>query len=228
MRSCRRTTPASVDIRDIARAAGVGVGTVYRRFGDKATLLASVIGADEQRLQDALLSGPPPIGPGAPPAERLTAFLDALMRLTEDNLNVLLAVDTASVGRVHVGAYRAWRLHVAYLLGELRPDLAEADRGWYADALLGPLDSGLYAFARRDQGLSVERRSPRTCARWPPRSPPVSAVTSGPVAASRGAVIASAAPGFACRHARYDCRCRSPADAMSASAGCNRPSDSRH
>ena len=146
----------SVEIRDIAKAAGVGVGTVYRRFGDKATLLASVIGADEQQLQDALLSGPPPIGPGAPPAERLTAFLDALTRLTEDNLNVLLAVDTASVGRVHVGAYRAWRLHVAHLLGDLRADLSEADRGWYADALLGPLDSGLYAFARRDQGLSVE------------------------------------------------------------------------
>ena len=76
--------------------------------------------------------------------------------MTEDNLNVLLAVDTASEGRVHVGAYRAWRLHVAHLLGELRPELAEADRGWYADALLGPLDSGLYAFARRDQGLSMD------------------------------------------------------------------------
>lgn len=115
-----------------------------------------MIGADERRLQDALLSGPPPIGPGAPAAERLAAFLEALVRLTEDNLTVLLAVDTASAGRVHVGAYRAWRLHVAHLLGELRPDLADVDRRWFADALLGPLDSGLYAFARRDQGLTSD------------------------------------------------------------------------
>src|SRR3954451_17711815 len=146
----------AVDIRDIARAAGVGVGTVYRRFGDKATLLASVIGADERRLQDALLSGPPPVGPGAPPPERLAAFLDALVRLTEDNLNVLLAVDTASAGRVHVGAYRAWRVHVAYLLGELRPDLAAVDRGWFAAALPAPPDGGLSASPRRDQGLTPD------------------------------------------------------------------------
>src|SRR6187401_2225355 len=44
----------AVEIRDVARAAGVGVGTVYRRFGDKAGLLAAVIGADERVLQDAL------------------------------------------------------------------------------------------------------------------------------------------------------------------------------
>ena len=152
----RERGAGDVDIRDIAKAAGVGIGTVYRRFGDKAALLAAVIGADERRLQDALLAGPPPVGPGAPAGERLDAFLAALAALTEANLDVLLAVDAASAGRVHVGAYRAWRLHVAHLLSELRPDLGEVDRGWFADALLGPLDSGLYAFARRDQGLSAE------------------------------------------------------------------------
>ncbi len=145
----------AVEIRDIAKAAGVGVGTVYRRFGDKAALLAAVIGADERVLQDALLSGPPPVGPGAPAGERLGAFLDALAALTEANLNALLATDAASAGRVHVGAYRAWRLHVAHLVSELRPELTDADGGWYADALLGPLDSQTYAFCRREQGMTA-------------------------------------------------------------------------
>jgi AcrR family transcriptional regulator len=145
-----------VTMEQIAGAAEVGKGTLYRRYPDVASIAQALLDEHERALQDDLLQGPPPLGPGAPPAERLVAFLEALVRLTEDNLNVLLAVDTASVGRVHVGAYRAWRLHVAYLLGELRPDLAEVDRGWFADALLGPLDSGLYAFARRDQGLSAE------------------------------------------------------------------------
>ena len=147
----------AVEMRDVARAAGVGVGTVYRRFGDKATLLASVIGADEADLQTALLSGPPPLGPGAPAGERLDAFLTALARLTEENLNVLLATTAASPGRMHVGAYGAWRLHLIHLLSELRGDLSESDRGWYADALLAPLDSETYAVQRRRFGMSSEQ-----------------------------------------------------------------------
>ncbi|HEX2284478.1 MAG TPA: helix-turn-helix domain-containing protein, partial [Mycobacterium sp.] len=55
-----------VDMRVIAQAAGVGVGTLYRRFGDKAGLLAAVIGEDEHALQEAVLHGPPPLGPDAP------------------------------------------------------------------------------------------------------------------------------------------------------------------
>ena len=151
----RARDAASVEIRDIARAAGVGVGTVYRRFGDKARLLAAVVGDEERELQEAVLRGPPPLGPGAPPEERLIAFLEALARLTERNLGVLLATDATPPGRLQIGAYGAWRLHVSGLLAELRPDLDPADAGWYADALLGPLDAPLYALGRRRQGLGA-------------------------------------------------------------------------
>jgi AcrR family transcriptional regulator len=146
----------TVEMRDIARAAGVGVGTIYRRFGEKAALLAAVIDADERELQDALLGGPPPLGPGPPARERLQAFLAALAALTEDNLDVLLATDAASPGRMSLGAYGAWRLHVIHLLAALRPDLSERDRGWYADVLLAPLDSQTYATQRRRFGMSAE------------------------------------------------------------------------
>src|SRR4051794_24933860 len=48
-RSLLRARDASnVDMRDIATAAGVGVGTLYRRFGDKARLLEAVISEDER------------------------------------------------------------------------------------------------------------------------------------------------------------------------------------
>jgi AcrR family transcriptional regulator len=146
----------ALDMREVARAAGVGVGTVYRRFGDKAALLAAVIGADERDLQDALLSGPPPLGPGAPAGERLAAFLDALARLTEENLDVLLATEIAAHGRMQVGAYGAWRLHLVTLLGELRPELDALDHGWWADTLLAPLDSQTYATQRRRFGMTAE------------------------------------------------------------------------
>lgn len=149
---------ASVDIRRVARAAGVGVGTVYRRFHDKAGLLAAVIGEDERRLQDAVIAGPPPLGPGAPAEDRLAAFLREQVRLTEENLSVLIATDaSAPGGRFRVGAYQAWRVHVMVLLDELRPELSEADAGWVADALLAPLDPELYDHQRRERGLTVER-----------------------------------------------------------------------
>jgi AcrR family transcriptional regulator len=147
----------ALDMRDVAKAAGVGVGTVYRRFGDKAGLLAAIVGDDERDLQDALLHGPPPLGPGAPASERLTAFLEALAALTERNIGALLVTDTTPPGRLHIGAYGAWRLHVAALLSELRPRLAPADAGWTADVLLAPLDPRLYAWQRRQQGLSRRR-----------------------------------------------------------------------
>jgi AcrR family transcriptional regulator len=53
-RSLLRSPDASkADMRDIAHAAGVGVGTLYRRFGDRAGLLAAVIREDERVLQEA-------------------------------------------------------------------------------------------------------------------------------------------------------------------------------
>ena len=144
-----------VDIRDIAQAAHVGVGTIYRHFGDKGSVIAAVIGDRERRLQDALLSGPPPLGPGAPARERLLAFLRALARFTEDNSEVLSAAEAASGrARFHVGAYQAWRLHLIVLLRELNPEL---DGDWYADLLLAPLGAGLYRHHREQRGFSARR-----------------------------------------------------------------------
>jgi AcrR family transcriptional regulator len=144
----------TVEVRDIAEAAGVGVGTVYRRFGDKGSLVAAVLDERERALQDELLGGPPPLGPGAPPAQRLTAFLHALADLTEDSLGMLLISENSTIGgRYRVGAYGAWRLHAAVLLREAAPGL---DADWFAEALLAPLAADLYAHQRRELGLPRE------------------------------------------------------------------------
>jgi AcrR family transcriptional regulator len=148
---------ADVDMRQIARAAGVGVGTVYRRFGDKAQLLAALLSEDERGLQDAVLAADPPLGHGAAPRERLLSFIHALVELTERNLNVLLATDATPAGRLRIGAYGAWRTHLVHLLGVLSPPAAPEDLGWRADLLLGALDPGLYAHQRRHHGFSSER-----------------------------------------------------------------------
>jgi AcrR family transcriptional regulator len=153
----RSADGAKVDMREIAEAAGVGVGTLYRRFGDKAGLLAAVIGDDEHALQDAILQGPPPLGPGARAGERLAAFIDALVALTERNLGVLLITDATPPGRLKFGAYNGWRQHLGLLLRQVRTDLDAKDAGWYADMLLASVDAHIYAFQRRDLKFSQRR-----------------------------------------------------------------------
>ena len=60
--------PDAVTTDDIAAAAGVGKGTLFRRFGSRAGLMIVLLDEDEKAEQQAFLFGPPPLGPGAPPA----------------------------------------------------------------------------------------------------------------------------------------------------------------
>lgn len=64
----------AVTTDDIAAAAGVGKGTLFRRFGSRAGLMIVLLDEDETAQQQAFLFGPPPLGPGAPPLERLLAY----------------------------------------------------------------------------------------------------------------------------------------------------------
>ena len=59
---------------DVAAAAGVGKGTLFRRFGSRAGLMMVLLDEDERASQQAFLFGPPPLGPDAPPMDRLVAF----------------------------------------------------------------------------------------------------------------------------------------------------------
>jgi AcrR family transcriptional regulator len=143
--------PADVDMRAIAAEAGVGVGTLYRRFGDKASLAASVLDTHARELQDAILTGPPPLGPGAPPQERLVAFLRALVDHMEQEVELVYAVE--QLGGFDLGPYTAWRLHVRVLVAEV----AAFDPDWLAEALLSPLHATLYRHQRRDRGVTPDQ-----------------------------------------------------------------------
>src|SRR5512139_3108212 len=58
--------PDAVTMDDIANEAGVGKGTLFRRFGSRAGLMIVLLDEDEQALQRAFLSGPAPLAPSAP------------------------------------------------------------------------------------------------------------------------------------------------------------------
>jgi AcrR family transcriptional regulator len=107
---------AGVTTDAVAAAAGVGKGTVFRRFGDKAGLAAAVLDERERHLQHLMLSGPPPLGPGAPAPARIEAFVRAYVDHLTRTLDVVRMSETASPGaRYRIGSYRLWRAHLAAL-----------------------------------------------------------------------------------------------------------------
>jgi AcrR family transcriptional regulator len=139
----------AVSLEEVARAAGVGKATLFRRFGDRGALFLALLDEHERELQDAVLRGEPPLGPGAPPRARLLAFLDALLRLSLEHRELLVASETARPGaRLQTGAYAFWHRHVSWLLGESRPP---ADPDLLAHVLLAAFDAELLT-ALQEQG----------------------------------------------------------------------------
>jgi AcrR family transcriptional regulator len=81
----RATEATAVTMDDVAAAAGVGKGTVFRRFGDQAGLLRSVFDARIAALVEQIEFGPVPLGPSTPPRERIRAALVATVQFKVEN-----------------------------------------------------------------------------------------------------------------------------------------------
>jgi AcrR family transcriptional regulator len=146
---------AKVTMEQVARAAGVGKGTVFHRFGDRAGLALALLDDRECELQEVVLHGHPPLGPGAPAGERLGAFLDAILDFTVEHAELLIAADSGRPGgRYLTGAYASWHRHSALLLSELRPG---SDAGVLAHLVLAPLSADLVHHLTEEAGSDVER-----------------------------------------------------------------------
>lgn len=134
-----------ISLDEVAATAGVGKGTVFRRFGSRTGLLRALILERVHELQEAIASGPPPLGPGAPPVARLTAFFDAVIDIATRNSALMRAYDHALANqepaagtRHHNEIYLTWHAHVAGLIATARPDL---DAELLAHILLSSLHS---------------------------------------------------------------------------------------
>ena len=153
-----------ITMDDVARAAGVGKGTLFRRFGDRQGLLVALLDEAERRLQDDLLGGPPPLGPGAPAEARLLAFLEAYAALLEERGDIVRASERSSPGaRLRTAAYAGWHLHVTVLLEELRP---VADAAALAHVLLAPLAADTWLALRREGGLGRAALTALVAGQW--------------------------------------------------------------
>ena len=132
------TDPASVTMEDVALAAGVGKGTLFRRYGSRAGLLHAVAESKMTDLMEAVLSGPPPLGPKTPPRKRLSAVLTAIVMFKASNLGISRALEADRGGLTptpFLDSQPYQRAHA--LLIEIISQLGKNDPSFYAHALLG-------------------------------------------------------------------------------------------
>jgi AcrR family transcriptional regulator len=141
-----------VSMDDVARAASVGTGTLYRRFGDRAGLAFALLDEQTRDFQDALISGPPPLGPGVPAVERLKAFGEGYLELMETHSSLMVAA--APNGKEADGPYSLYTTHLVILLREAAPQL---DAQFTAEALLATLAPAHHLRVRGGLGWPLER-----------------------------------------------------------------------
>ena len=142
----------AVTMDEVAAAAGVGKGTVFRRFGSRAGLMMVLLDEDERASQQAFLFGPPPLGPDAPPMDRLVAFGRERIGFVHTHHALLSAANRDPHTR-HVGAAAVQRTHVRVLLQTAD---TTGDLDVQTDALLALLDADYIEHQLNDGGHTLE------------------------------------------------------------------------
>jgi AcrR family transcriptional regulator len=145
---------ASLTMDGVARAAGLGKGTVFRRFGSRSVLLQTLLNDREMEFQRAFMSGPPPLGPGADPVERLVAFGRARLAMLDEMGELLRAADESSVDPHAAPPRAAAALHIATLL---RAAKVQGDVTVLALSLQASIDPLLVQHEHLARGIDMDR-----------------------------------------------------------------------
>lgn len=159
---------ANVNMADIAQAADVGKGTLYRRFTNKAELCLALMDSQMIDFQNGMLARMQQMSrQNMPKMAQLDHFLDALVYFTDAHAPLLCEVQRAGLLQdmepdglelPHFWQYMtvSGLLKAAVASGELASSL---DIDYLADALLSPLKADLFYYQREARGFSLERIS---------------------------------------------------------------------
>lgn len=145
---------AGLTMDRLAERAGVGKGTVFRRFGSRAGLMLTLLDDSEAAFQARFLFGPPPLGPGAPALDRLIAFGSERIAYVVELGDLVLAAENASRGRFEVPAAALWHRHIEVLLRDAGFD---ADPWLMAGSLSATLDAERLLSLVRVHGIQPDR-----------------------------------------------------------------------
>ncbi|MFG2295990.1 TetR/AcrR family transcriptional regulator [Streptomyces sp. NPDC048603] len=148
-------SPEELTMADIAAAAGVGKGTLFRAFGDRAGLLRALYEARLEPVREAAEAGPPPLGPAAPPQQRVPALLDAVLCFKLDNRRLALALEESGTSSLYQAEhYARWHGLLRSALEQI-PDLDDPD--FTAHALLAATRADLVERLAGQDGVPRER-----------------------------------------------------------------------
>jgi AcrR family transcriptional regulator len=154
-----------VSMTDIAEAAGVGKGTLYRRFANKGELCLALMDEQLAEFQNTMLEEMRRMAAAETPwLEQLAFFLDGLVFFVEAHVPLLTEVQRegllpgGQVGLPHIWQYLtiSGLLQGAVRAGEVPADL---DVPLIADTLLAPLTASFFRFQRQVRGFSAQRIS---------------------------------------------------------------------
>ena len=147
-------TRSRATIDDVAARAGVGKGTLFRGFGDRAGLVLALLTEQERRLQEDIIRGPAPLGPGAPPVERLIAFGERLCEHYQQHGELIAAAESSGGVRYRSAPFAVYRAHVQMLVREAAPD---ADWEYLADVLMASLRADHIGYLRAIREMPEDR-----------------------------------------------------------------------
>ena len=128
----------------LAERAGLGKGTVFRRFRTRAGIFQALLDDEERDFQQQVISGSPPLGPGAPPLDRLIAYGRARIDFLISHRDIARATLDGRQ-RVPAGSQTPMsREHIRFLLGQM--NLGAADLDILATQLTAALDGPLLLY----------------------------------------------------------------------------------
>jgi polyketide synthase 12 len=128
----------------LAERAGLGKGTVFRRFGTRAGIFQALLDDAERAFQERVLSGPPPLGPGAAALDRLIAYGQARVGFLIDHQEIARAALDGSQP-VRAGSQTPLTLvHIRLLLAQIA--LGSVDLDVLALQLTAALDAPLLLY----------------------------------------------------------------------------------
>jgi polyketide synthase 12 len=146
----------------LAERAGLGKGTVFRRFGTRAGIFQALLDDEERTFQEQVLSGPPPLGPGAPPLDRLIAYGRARVGFLFEHREIARAAFDGNQPVPAGPEVSLSRVHIRTLL--TRIDLGDADLDVLAVQLTAALDDPLLLYLSASELTEPARQSEKRLA----------------------------------------------------------------
>lgn len=158
----------AVNMADVAKAAGVGKGTLYRRFANKGELCLALLDTQMRDFQNKTFAYmQQSAADSVPSLVQLTQFIDSLIYFTEDHAPLLCEVQRegmleessdADAQRPHIWQHMtvSGLLKTAVFNNEIPPTI---DIDYTSDAILAPLKADIFRFQRTIRGFSLARIS---------------------------------------------------------------------